>query len=378
MNKKLLIAAVGAALVAGPMMAAQAAPTVYGHFHESLDRYDNGGTTERGLLNSNSTRFGIKGDEDLGGGLKAIYQVESGVFNADDGTSGFGNTLRNTYMGFAGSSWGSVKLGRHDAPTKDLSRKLDAFNEEYGDMRVLVGNAAFDNRISNMVRYDSPSFAGVQFALLYGTPEADTTTTTTASTATTNTVTTTANPRTTSANVTWSQGPIWLGLGYEIHAAHNSTAKDPTDLRLAGKFNVTNDFYISALYDTMTDLGTTATNTINGVGLDGNDGKAWSVGAGFKMANNLFKLQYTKADKTDKAVTVGTSNDNGAKLWVVGVDHNLSKSTKVYFDYAKATNGNAATNNISSSYAGHGATNVPTPAAGKSPKGFSLGTIINF
>src|SRR3989304_1240195 len=91
MNKKLLIAAVGAALVAGPMMAAQAAPTVYGHFHMSLDRYDNGkdatsaGSTERGVMNSNSSRFGIKGDEDLGGGLKAIYQVEGGVFAADDG-----------------------------------------------------------------------------------------------------------------------------------------------------------------------------------------------------------------------------------------------------------------------------------------------------
>ena len=361
MNKKLLIAAVGAALVAGPMMAAQAAPTVYGHFHESLDRYDNGGnttgtgSTEVGLLNSNSTRFGIKGDEDLGGGLKAIYQVESGVFNADDGSSGFGNTLRNTYMGFAGSSWGSVKFGRHDAPTKDLSRKLDAFNEEYGDMRVLVGNAAFDNRISNMVRYDSPSFSGVQFALLYGAAEAN------------------GNPRTTSGNVTWSQGPIFLGLGYETHKAQNSTAKDVSDMRLAGKFNVTNDFYISALYDNMTDLGTSAANSLAGIGTDGNDGKAWSVGAGYKMANNLFKLQYTKADKTDKSAT-----DNGAKLWVVGVDHNLSKSTKVYFDYAKATNGTGATNNISSSYAGHGATNVPTVGAGKSPKGFSLGTIINF
>lgn len=361
MNKKLLIAAVGAALVAGPMMAVQAAPTVYGHFHESLDRYDNGGnttgtrSTEVGLLNSNSSRFGIKGDEDLGGGLKAIYQIESGAFNADDGSAGLGGTLRNTYMGFAGSSWGSVKFGRHDAPTKDLSRKLDAFNEEYGDMRVLVGNAAFDNRISNMVRYDSPSFAGVQFALQYGAAEVN------------------GSPRNTSGNVTWSAGPLYLGLGYEVHKAQNSTAKDVTDMRLAGKFDVTDAFYISALYDTMTDLGTSSANSIAGIGLDGNDGKAWSVGAGFKMANNLFKLQYTKADKTDKSAT-----DNGAKLWVVGVDHNFSKTTKVYFDYAKATNGAGATNNISSSYAGHGVTSVPTVGAGKSPKGFSLGTIINF
>src|SRR3990167_6819734 len=139
MNKKLLIAAVGAALIAGPMLAAQAAPTVYGHFHESLDHYDNGGSpsTENGLLNNNSSRFGIKGDEDLGGGLKSIYQVESGAFVAVEGTSGFSGALRNTFMGFAGRL-GVVKFGRHDTPYKDLGRKFDNFNEQVGDMRNFI------------------------------------------------------------------------------------------------------------------------------------------------------------------------------------------------------------------------------------------------
>ena len=374
MNKKLLIVAVGAALVAGPMLAAQAETTVYGHFHMSLDRYDNGGTaaavaanagngaiaaasnTEVGLLNSNSNRFGIKGNEDLGGGLKAIYQVETGAYNADDGTLGLGGTLRNTYMGFAGSSWGSVKFGRHDAPTKDLSRKIDAFNEEIGDMRIAVGAAAFDNRISNMVRYDSPSFAGLQFALQYGTSEA------------------TASPRNTSGNVTWSGGPLYLGLGYEIHKAHLSSAeKDVSDIRLVGMFNITSDLYIAALYDNLSNLGTTPANSIAGIGVDGNDSKAWALGAGFKMANNLFKFQYAKLDKSDKATT-----ENGAKGWVAGVDHNFSKTTKVYFDYAKVDNDDGQNVNISSSYAGHGATSVPPVGAGKSPKGYSLGMVVNF
>ncbi len=352
MNKKLLIAAVGAALVAGPMLAAQADTTVYGHFHESMDHYDNGGTTEKGLLNSNSSRFGIKGNEDLGSGLKAIYQVESGIFNADDGSGGstgaqlgLGGQLRNTYLGFAGSSWGSVKFGRHDTPVKDMSRAIDAFNEEIGDMRTYVGNSTFDNRVSNMVRYDSPSFSGVQFGLLYGASEVNT------------------DVRTTSGSVTWTQGPIYLGLGYETQKAHSSALKDANDIRLAGKFNVTNEFYIDALYDKMKDLN----------GTSGNDSKAWSLGAGYKMANNLFKLQYAKADKTDKATTA-----DGAKAWVVGVDHNFSKTTKVYFDYAKATNDAGSTRNISSSYGGHGVTAVPAVAAGKDPKGYSLGMVLNF
>jgi len=345
MNKKLLIAAVGAALVAGPMLAAQADTTVYGHFHESLDHYDNGGTTEKGLLNSDSSRFGIKGNEDVGGGLKAIYQVESGVFAADDGTSGFGNTLRNTYMGLAGSSWGSVKFGRHDTPVKDMSRKIDAFNEEIGDLRLGIGYAAFDNRVSNMMRYDSPSFAGIQFGLLYGASEVNT------------------DVRTTSGNVTWTQGPMYLGLGYEVQKAHSTALKDVSDIRLVGMFNVTPEFYLAAIYD----------NVSNVSGTDSNDGKTWGIGGGFKMANNLLKLQYANVDKTDKATT-----DNGASFWVVGVDHNFSKTTKVYFDYAKVKNDAASTVNISSSYAGHGTTAVPAVAAGKEPKGYSLGMVVNF
>jgi len=349
MNKKLLIAAVGAALVAGPMLTAQAETVVYGHFHESMDSYDNGGdgAAERtnGVLNSNSSRFGIKGNEDLGSGLKAIYQVESGVFNADDGTNGFANTLRNTFMGLAGSSWGSVKFGRHDTPVKDISRKLDAFNEEIGDMRVAVGYARFDNRVNNMVRYDSPSFSGIQVGALYSASEVNTDTTTS------------------SANVTWSQGPLYLALGYEQHLFHNSNLEDESDIRLGGKFDITPEFYLGFMYDQVSNV----------TGVDNNDGATWAIAGGFKMANNLFKLQYGQADATDEAAV-----DNGASVWAIGVDHYFSKTTKVYLDYAQADNDDAQNINVSSSYAGHGTAGVPAVGAGDSPSAISLGMVINF
>ena len=379
MNKKLLIAAVGAALVAGPMLAAQADTVVYGHFHESLDSYDNGGAKaaqnftanngynigaatdqSNGLLNSNSSRFGIKGSEDLGGGLKAIYQVESAAFNADDGSGAFGGTLRNTFMGFAGSSWGSVKFGRHDTPVKDMSRKIDAFNEEIGDMRVGIGYARFDNRASNMVRYDSPSFSGIQFALLYATSETNTDVNTTVSS-----IPSTSAPATgiTSGNVTWSQGPIYLGLGYETHNAHDSNLKEESDIRLVGKFDITPEFYVAAIYDKVSNV----------VYLDNIDGSSLGIGAGFKMANNLFKFQYAQIDATD-----GASPDNGATIWAIGVDHNFSKTTKVYLDYAKAENDDAQNINVSSGYAGHGTSSVPAVGAGQSPSAISLGMVLNF
>lgn len=355
MNKKLIMAAIGAALAAGPMMAAQAAPTVYGHIHESLDSYDNGGSgvnqsggavgdTSKGLLNSNSSRFGIKGDEDLGGGLKAIYQMESGAFAADTGSGGLGGTLRNTFIGFSDSTWGTVKFGRHDAPVKDLSRKVDPFNEQIGDMRNVIGYTAFDNRVSNMVRYDSPTFSGFQGALLYNASENN------------------SNARYTSGKVTWTGGPFFAGLGYEVHKFHDDALKDESDMRLSGKWNITPEFFIGALYDSVSNLD----------GEDNIDGSAWSVNGGYKIANNLLKAQYSKAKSPD-------NTDNfGASIWAIGVDHSFSKTTMVYVDYSKADNEDNQNINVSNATSGHGTTDVPTVAIGKSPSAISVGMIVNF
>ncbi len=368
MNKKLLIAAVGAALVAGPMMAAQAAPTVYGSFHFSLDRFDVDQTVssvnqsrELSVLNANSPRFGIKGDEDLGGGLKSIYQVESGVFE-DEGTSGFSATLRNTYVGFTGSSWGTVKFGRHDTPVKDLGRAVDLFNEQVGDARNITGlradnqTNAFDARINNMVRYDSMDMSGIRVAVAHGVPEG-----------------TPSNLRYTSASATWTSGPIYLGFGYEKHGL--GTKVNGTDsekgTRLVGKYSM-GDLTLAALYEQLSDLN----------GKSGDDRSAWGLGASFKMANNMLKAQYYDVDKTDKqtaSASTNNSNDNSGKIWAVGVDHSFSKTTMAYFAYSVASNGNGSnTIDPASSSGGHGTDGPLVSKFGGDGKVYSFGTIIKF
>jgi predicted porin len=110
-------------------------------------------------------------------------------------------------------------------------------------------------------------------------------------------------------------------------------------------------------------------------GISGRDRKAWGVGAGFKMANNLLKLHYYSTDKQD-----GQATENGANLWALGVDHSLSKTTIVYANYATVSNdGGTTAFNVSSANGGHGATNVPTVGkAGGDGKAYSFGTIIKF
>lgn len=367
MNKKLIFAAVGAALAAAPMLTAQAEATVYGHFHLSLDNYkvDNAATassstTQRSLLNSNSTRFGLKGGEDFGGGLKGIWQVESGAFNAADGGSGasqgFGAQLRNTFVGFTGA-WGTAKFGRHDTPMKDMGRAVDLFNEQIGDARTVVGSGVFDQRISNMVRYESPDMGGIKANVSYGIPECHTG----------NLGCTAPGTRVTSGDVLWSGGPVMAGLGYEKHGL--GTTNSEKNMRLIGKYNM-DVLTFNALYEKSKDLA----------GLSGDDRNAWSLGAGYKLANNMLKFQYSKANKSDKAPLVAGSNDNSGKVWALGVDHSLSKMTMVYFAYAKAENGAGTTGyNVSSANAGHDTTNVPSVGKpGGSSKSYSFGTIMNF
>ena len=110
-----------------------------------------------------SNRVGVKGSEDLGNGLKAIYQLEFGINFGDNNIPGGANggvSIRNSFVGLAGG-FGTVLLGRHDTPLKISTGKLDLFSDTMADYNGTVG---FDDiRADNAVAYISPSFSGFSF-----------------------------------------------------------------------------------------------------------------------------------------------------------------------------------------------------------------------
>ncbi|MHB1142132.1 MAG: porin [Sulfuricaulis sp.] len=354
MKKKLLMAAVGAALVAGPMVAAHAAgATLYGHMHMSMDRFDND-VNEEGFMANNSSRFGIKGDEDLGGGLKAIYQVESGVFAADEGTGGFGGALRNTFVGFSGG-WGAVKLGRHDTPYKDLGRKLDNFNEQVGDMRNLIGDGtnayvttgnSFDQRVSNMIRYESPNFSGLNAVVQHTSNNGSD-------------LAGNAFNKDNSLGVNWSAGPLFLGAAWN-ERGNTGSNNDSTGMRLAGSYTF-NNIMLGLLWESLSDIG----------GTSGHDRDAMGLVAAMTMGNNKFKFHWLDADKYDDVA------DTGADMWAIGVDHMFSKTALVYLNYASVGNDSAASAQPASGNAGHG-DNLATTVVGSDNTVFSAGYILKF
>src|SRR4030065_2031242 len=100
MKKNLLALAVAGAFVAPVAMADPSNVSVYGIANVSYDRVDNGdsGATSgvtNNKISSNASRLGFKGTEDLGGGLKAIWQLESSINFDGTGTSSF--ATRNTF-----------------------------------------------------------------------------------------------------------------------------------------------------------------------------------------------------------------------------------------------------------------------------------------
>jgi predicted porin len=143
---------------------AQSGPTLYGRLDLSFDRTTIDGNIQT-QVRSNASRWGIRGVEDLGSGLKAIYGLEFGV-NAD---ADMEMTTRNSYVGLSGS-FGAFAIGRLDngVPTRSPVYALVTQNIDFAINDVnatAIGQRIFNarNRRSNSIGYITPNFKGLTF-----------------------------------------------------------------------------------------------------------------------------------------------------------------------------------------------------------------------
>jgi predicted porin len=352
MQKKLIALALASAFAA-PAFAATSNVDVGGYLNFSVDYLDsdnaaNGGNTG---VSSNASNIYFKGSEDLGGGLKALWQIQT--FFTAGGTGASSDTSNgvaadsfssgNTFVGLAGG-FGTVILGKNESPVKMLGRKIDFFGNQIGDNRNLT--SGFDTRPNNQIAYTTPSMSGFTGAVSYWS-NSDT------GAAVDNSVDGWA------AAGTYDNGPLMLGLGYEKHNTGNAVGvtSDEKAWRLSVGYTIA-DLKLVALYQDANDLG----------GVNGADRKLWGVGAGYNMGNILLKAQYYKADDVDNV------NNSGADMFALGVDYSLSKRTKLQFAYAATDND--ANANFSAFGGGHG--DKPAVSNGGNPDGFSVGVVHTF
>ena len=168
------LAALGVA--AGPAHA-QSSVTLYGTIDTSITYVHHAAGSDNlwALGNSSSgnlsgSRWGLKGAEDLGGGLKAIFQLENG-FNPSTGQSGQGGRMfgRQAFVGLSSEQLGALTLGRQYDPLIDLVQGITA-DAYFGSAFATPGDVDnYDNsfRVNNAVKYTTPVWNGLQAAAMY-------------------------------------------------------------------------------------------------------------------------------------------------------------------------------------------------------------------
>jgi predicted porin len=346
--------------------------TVYGKLHVSADYIDSdtADTATQDAANlsfsSNSSRIGFKGNEDLVRGLKAVWQVESGVnmgATGHNGTStGTNNTLssRNSFLGLKGG-FGTVLIGNHDTPFKMFGRNFDVFGDTVADNRQLFNTATdgigWDLRPSNVLAYITPDLKGFGGVVAYVSDAAP------ASGSADNN-----NASAFSLNGTYSNGPIYVGAAYEVHIVKSSAlgtgfTNDPYAFRLGGSFKA-GPVKVGAMYQALRDA--------DGIDAERDD---FTLFGTFSFGMETIKLAYTYAGELEGTVA-GTGNNTDAGLFALGFDHKFSKRTTAYAQLTMVNN-EAIGNYGLGANSGYG-NPIAATSAGENPSAFSVGLIHSF
>jgi len=155
---------------------AQSSVTLYGSIDEGFEYVSNVAGHHDYALVSNTqllgNRWGIKGKEDLGGGVSAIFQLENG-FSVNNGSALPNGQMfgRQAYVGIGSNTLGTVSLGRQYDSIVDYIAPLTATGAWGGTLFSHPFDADNINgtiRINNSVKYTSVNYAGLQFGGLYG------------------------------------------------------------------------------------------------------------------------------------------------------------------------------------------------------------------
>lgn len=388
MQKKLIVLAL-AGLSAAPAFA-QSNVTVYGRVDYGYEsRGGNSGLVDvngrKGEMASGmqaGSRLGFKGSEDLGNGLKAIFEIESGLANDATGSSAAGgagifSTLnRHAYVGLTGG-FGTVVGGRLDGVRYGIFNKYDAFaGGGMGNFTQMTGQV---DRADNAIAYIMPAWNGFGLVLAHSrsvagqevaggqnilggvaaAPRANT-----------------MDGRLYTIMGTYDNGPLSLTLDYEaIRFAHADSigaaaGADQAHVITAGASYDFGMVKLAAVYDIHRATG----NNALGSNIDPVDYNDWFVSAKVPYGKFDFKATYgrinDKRNAVDIAALAATTVKGDASKFGLGVNYNLSKRTNVYFDYGSINNSGNGNYQISPA--------ANSAGTGYGTNGFNLGLAHNF
>ncbi|MFI8033596.1 porin [Acinetobacter sp. ABJ_C3_5] len=321
-----------------------AAPTFYGEIDASVDYLPEKNATKSNKdvweISSNSSFVGLKGDEKLTERLSAVYAIEW-AFNADG--DGDDWSKRNRFVGLKDTQLGTLKIGAHDTPLKQLSSTVDTFNNYVANKADITGIFTGENRVSNVVVYESPAVklldGAFKFNALLATGESS-------GIKSDKGVVKTAGRGlgdAWSTSITYENPLVVAGIGYDkaipsnflgrgfLNAAEPAIAGGSlfaaaNTVRAIGKVTPLEGLALKALYQT-SEVEKATGNAAGSENID--DAQGWLVGAEYNLPqakNWTVKGQYSQNDTSFKNDTA----DFKAKQVIAGADYAFNKQVKTY------------------------------------------------
>ena len=363
-SQKHWIPALGSMVLAAlPLGAwAQSSLQVYGVMDLGVSSYRGEGTSSRHMLTSSgnqASRIGFRGREDLGNGLYAGFDLESGL-NADTGTGQATNTNnqpsgnaggggitfnRKSYVYLQGKQWGELRLGRDYVPSFWNMFLYDPFRVGVGmSAHVLHGTTVTGFRASNSVGYFSPGCSGpgckglfyqamVAFGENSAGPNRD-------------------DGRVYGARIGWG-GDQW-DAAIAATTTKNQAADDYQQINVAASYLWEGHKFMLLAADHRTGNRLAAVDNANRI-------RYVQLGAVWKVGQHNIPMSIMRLTRDDNA---GSSSQK----YAVGYVHNLSKRTALYGTYAYVDNRGSINLPVAT-----GSLMGPSPVAGGNASGFDIG-----
>lgn len=338
MNKKLIALAVAGASLAPAAMAQTANPvTLYGRVYLTVESVEATNTARRTRIVDQASFLGVRGTEDLGGGLKAFFQLET-AFAPDDTSvvtvpagapaiqrSATGWASRNSGVGLQGG-FGSVLIGRWDTPMKTAITAVDPYGDlTPGDITgANLDQGNFSRRQDNSIQYWSPNWGGFTMRLLMTSNEGKTAT---------------ADPQAFGASLVYAQGPLYLAYAYEKHEDGIGAQVGATTLNYEEEGNA-----VAARYK----FGAVSLSASFGEYKKSGQGKDRSMMAGLEWAFGKNVLIAT----LQKAEIKGTSQE--CDMYSAGYRYDFSRRTFFIASYTDVQNDNGMNCNFGTAGIGTG------------------------
>jgi len=309
MFNKTIIAGIIAASVSSAALAQNV--SVYGIIDTGMQNYNNGTTNLTRATNSlfNSGRLGFRGTEDLGGGLKANFMLESSL-TTSDGTLGSSSTTgltfdREAWVGVSGG-FGEVRMGRQDV---SYAQDIDSGVSQAGNFATFPVNGT-DYQLgrdqASVVKYTTPNLGGLTVQAGFSSNA--------------NGATTDAGTDQKSIHAKYEIGQMTLHAGYQT--TDGATAVAERDFTAAGvsyNFGVASVGYAYGEGDTSTTGDVKSKGHVASVKVP--------LGKGF-AAHGVYAISENGAQ----------ASDNSGKGYSLILSKELSKRTMIYTAYTSVTN----------------------------------------